>query len=384
MRRWPPVPRGAETYSVSSLRDWACPYRGKRRRLDKVAEPLSEELHEGRILHDIAASYVRHCCESGVDTDLSVVPHLARTAFWDAEEPHPLSPEHAAEIEAVARRWAGSYVVDRHHTRHVEEMWLLPLPGDPLGTAHLYVALDHLLIDGRRAVVRDLKSDYRLRPEAEVRSDLQLQVYAWAVLQRYPEVEEVWCELDFLRHRTVCSVQLDAEAVRVQVGQVLLDAIGRIRTLCHEGRFPALAGAHCTYCGFRRECPLLQKLSDPGTVGDGAEARALAARLTAAEAWVRGAREALREWTAHHGPVGVDGVVWGHHTRERRTIEDVEAFLRAMRAAGQLDRGWRAVRVDGRSLPGLLADPSLRAALEPLIVETTGSEFGPRRGGEAE
>ena len=384
-REWPRVPAGAETYSVSALRDWECLYRGEQKRIKKRKEPLGAPLHEGRLLHDIAASYVQHCIAAGVDTDLTAIPSLVRETYWDPEtdEPHSLPAEHVVETERTARAWAEGYIVDRPHTAHVEEVWLVPFPSAG-GNTHLWVICDHVLLDegGRVAVIRDLKSDRHLRSVDDVAQDLQAWVYCWAVAQRYPLVEYFICEMDFIRHGIVREVELGRQIV-AQAEEILVDSIARIRGYTKRRTFPAVAGDGCRYCGFRAECPLLRKLADPGVLVDAAAAEHAAEQLVALEARVAGLKAQLRDWTAVNGPVAVGSVEWGHHLSVRGAVRDVRAFVGALEPLGLGDDAWRALSVNAQSLGRLLRNERAAAAIEPLLEDASRTEFRARKAGGA-
>ena len=385
-REWPRVPAGAETYSVSALRDWECLFRGKRKRIDKAKEPLGAPLHEGRILHDVCAAYVRHCIAAGVDTDLTAIPSLVRETYWDPEtdEPHSLPAEHVVETQRTARGWAEGYIVDRPHTTHIEEIWLLPFA--PAGAnTHLWVICDHVLMHeaGRVAVIRDLKSDRHLRSVDDVARDLQVWVYCWAVAQKYPMVQEFRVEMDFLRHGIVRQVEFGREIVD-QAEEILVDSIARIRGYRKRKTFPAVAGDGCRYCGFRAECPLLQKLADPGVLVDAAAAEHAAEQLVALEARVAGLKSQLSDWTAVNGPVEVGGVEWGHHLSVRDVVRDPRALVAALESLGLSGDAWRALRVDARGLDRLRRSQRASDAIGPLLEDASHTEFRVRKAGAAD
>lgn len=373
-RQFPKLPWGSETYSVTALRDWECLYRGEQKRLKKRKEPLSPALHEGRILHDVAARYVQTCCQQGVETDLSAIGPIVHEVFFDpnADEPHSLPVEQVVETERVARQWAERTIIDYAHTAHVEEIWapqvtaLRPAP-------YFYAVCDHVLIDGDQATIRDLKSDRAVRSQSEVEGDLQLWSYCWAVAQQYPHVRHFRVELDFIRHGVVRVAEWGPEIVE-RAERVIVESIERIRGYQKRKQFPAIAGDGCKYCGFRAECPLLQNLADPGVIVDQSDAMRSASTLHALDALRDSLRSKLRDWTAEQGPVAVGGTAYGHWLQHGQTVDDVRAF-----AAALGDSAWDALRVDGRKLKSLLRNPAFEGALLDLVVDTSRTEFSGRK-----
>ena len=368
-RSWPRIPYGSETYSVTALRDWSCLYRGLQKRGKKRKEPVSEPLHEGRIVHEVAARYVEHCCRAGTPTDLSAIDGIARSVYWDAEgpEPHSLPAERWPAVAALARRWAESTIVDVEHTVAVEEMWAHPLTSlDPV--PYFYTAADHVLLNGDLAIIRDYKTDRHVRTEAEVREDLQMRAYCWALAHQYPQAKRFRVEMAFVRAGVVIEVDYGPEVV-AQAEDSIIEAVNRVRGYRKRGQFPALAGAYCQWCGFTAECPLLSKEPSQGPITKADQADADAQELTALEARRGVLRKRLSGWTSEAGPVTVGGLTWGYRTTQGRMIADTERFAQTVLTAGQ--DPWQWLRVDGRSLPRIVRTvPEVENLVEPSPART--------------
>jgi hypothetical protein len=383
-RQWPRLPHGAETYSVTALRDWECLYRGKAKRIDRRKEPISPQLHEGRIVHDAAAAYIRSCCHQGVETDLSAIPALVRQVFFDpaADEPHSLPAERVVEIESVLQRWAEHTRIDAEHTAAVEEVWAPPVRSlQP--APYFYAILDHLLLAGDEAIIRDYKSDRHLRSEAEVQGDLQVWSYCWAVAQQFPHVKHFRVEMDFLRHGVVREAEFGLGVVEA-TEELLAQRITQIRGFRQRRDFPAIACDQCQWCGFQGECPILRAEADPTTIRDADDAAAAAAALHVLEARRTKLRDLLAAYTAEAGPVQVGSLAYGHHIAHGVTIDDVREAVRILEAEGHGAVAWDALRFDSQKLSRILRNPDIGPEIEHLAVDTSHSSFRAVKPGAAE
>lgn len=378
-RNWPKLPRGAETYSVTALRDWECLYRGKAKRIDRRKEAVSPQLHEGRILHDVAARYIEHCLALGVPTDLSVMPALVKGVFFDpeAEEPHSLPVERVAEIERIACRWAENTIIDIEHTAAVEEIWV-PQVADLTPAPYFYVICDHVLIDGDWATIRDLKSDRHLRTTTDVATDFQVLSYCWGVAQQFPHVRNFRVQMDFLRHGVVREVEYGPSVIEA-AHNMIVAGIERVREYKQRSKFPAIAGDGCAWCGFQSECPILRAETDPTVIQGPEDAAAAAAALHVVEARRNKLRGLLAEWTAQGGPVAVGKTSYGHHLKRSETIDEVPEAVERLEAIGMGADAWDALRFDREKLGRLLRDPKAGPKLEDLVVDASHTEFAARK-----
>jgi hypothetical protein len=364
---------------VTALRDWECLYRGKAKRLDRRKEPVGPALHEGRIIHDVAAEYVLHCCQEQVQTDITAIEGIAHRVFFDPEsdEPHSLPAERIFQIAALVRRWAEITPVDWRHTAAVEEIWAPPVRS-LTPAPYFYAILDHLELRDDYAVIRDLKSDRHLRTLADVQEDLQLWSYCWAAKQQFPFLSGFEVQMDYLRHGVVRRVEFGPEIVE-RAEQVIAERITQIRGFRERKQFPAIACDQCTYCGFQSECPILRAQTDPTVIAGPEDAEAAAAALHVLEARRKSLRAILADYTSQAGDVAVGSVAYGHHLRRSETIDEVAEAVDRLEKLGRGAEAWDALRFDRQKLARILRDDQCCTAIADLVVDCSNTEFDARK-----
>lgn len=325
------------SYSRLSLFE-SCGAAFKFKYIDKLPEAASDALAFGGLIHHIIAEYSKHCMNNGLETDITAMPEIAQRCFY--EKPSGLSSDRYPEVLAVAERFAASHALNLNTLVGIEEwvqLWLQ-------GRKYLFRGIiDHLDIDGSHAIITDYKTDWQLRIQEDVEKDFQLAVYAWLITKEYPQVNQFTVRLDFVRHDVVREATLDIGRV-VMVENQVMGLIGQVEQAIAKGKFPARPGAFCGWCGYATLCPAakdipaeMQPVSTPEAARKAAEELAVLERLVAVR------KEALKAYCNVAGPVEVNGVVWGFHLVESRSIEDVEAFVRTMNELGRDPRPFLAV-----------------------------------------
>jgi hypothetical protein len=242
--------------------------------------------------------------------------------------------------------------------------------------------IDRLEIDGTTAIITDWKTDWQLRSQAEVERDFQLAVYAWLVSREYPQVDRFVVKLDFVRYNVVRQAELDMGRVAQVEGQIL-GLIGQVEQAIKSGKFPPKPGHYCAWCGYSQQCPAAKNIPDDvRPITSAEDARRVAEELAVLERQIAVRKEALKAWCNQNGPVKVNGLVWGFHLVESRTIEDVSEFVRLMNEAGVDPRPY--LTVNGTKARKIYGNPELVEKLQPIIKDRSYTRFDSKKvGGDA-
>jgi len=345
-----------------------CPRAYAFERIERVPAHKPEPLLLGGVAHAAIAAYFQHCYGNGLSSDLERIPEICRVT-WQTYPEQPL-PHHAYDdyvglVEAAAR----SYTLDAEHLGGIEDR-------EPLAferwTVWLVIDLWELHDDGLTAVIRDWKSDHHLWSQADAEQALQLQAYAWKLGIQYPQIQRFVCEYHFLRHGKVRRVEYD-RSVLARFEEKL-----RAMIALREGAkdFPPRPGAHCQWCSYSEICPAFKV---PGVVHieTPEDARHIGEEILVLEKRLKDRKEALKAFTAAHGKLAVNGIVFGHFLTESHTVEDLVTLGQVLAEAGR--DPWELVRVDATKLKPLIRDPEIGPKLEPLLVDKSYSSFTSRK-----
>jgi RecB family exonuclease len=365
-------------YSYSRLNLFEnCPAAFCKKYVKKVPEAPSESLATGNLVHKIIAAYSRHCLNLGVETDVTAMPEIVRRCFYD--QPCGLSSDHYPEILALAQQWTDTHTINPATVVGIEEWmeaWLS-------GRKYLFRGIiDRLDIQDNVAIITDYKTDWQLRTQADVEHDFQLAVYAWLVSREYPQVDRFVVRLDFVRHNVVRGAELDRDRVR-QVEDQILGLIGQVEAAIRDNKFPPRPGHFCAWCGYSQQCPAAKNIPDDvRPITSAEDARRVAEELAVLERQIAVRKEALKAWCSRNGPVECNGLVWGFHLVESRTIEDVSEFVRLMNEAGVDPRPY--LTVNGTKARKIYGNPELVEKLQPIIKDRSYTRFDSKKvGGDA-
>ncbi|HOV79546.1 MAG TPA: PD-(D/E)XK nuclease family protein [Bacillota bacterium] len=343
----------------------------------KIPEAASDALAFGGLIHKIIAAYNQHCLNHGLETDITAMAGIARQCFY--AEPCGLSSDRFPEVLALAEQIAASHTVNPLTVVGIEE-WVQAWLAD---RKYLFRGIiDRLDIQDNLAIITDYKTDWQLRTQADVEADFQLAVYAWLVAREYPQVDTFTVRLDFVRHGVVRETTLDAGRVAQAEGQIL-GLIGQVEQALAKGKFPPRPGHFCAWCGYSSQCPAAKSIpADVRPIMTADDARAVAEELAILERQIAVRKEALKNWCNQAGPVEVNGITWGFHLVESRTIEDVPEFVRLMNEAGQDPRPFLAV--NGTKAKKIYNNPELMGKLQSVIKDRSYTRFDSKKvaGGE--
>ena len=102
----------------------------------------------------------------------------------------------------------------------------------------------------RSHAVVDYKTGRRVLSYSEAESDLQLAIYALAVLWEYPDIDRVHCELHYVRSQDIVRVTYERERIDELESYVR----GVCRALLADDDHEARPGSHCSWCSMARHC----------------------------------------------------------------------------------------------------------------------------------
>jgi putative RecB family exonuclease len=364
------------SYSRLSLYE-SCPAAFHMKYVKKIPEAASDALAFGGLIHKIIATYNQHCLSQGVETDVTAMASIAQHCFY--EKPCGLSSDRFPEVLALAEQIASSRTINLLTVVGIEEWvqaWLE-------GRKYLFRGIiDRLDIEDNLAIITDYKTDWALRTQADVEADFQLAVYAWLVAREYQQVNQFKVRLDFVRHGVVREALLDIERVKKVEGQIL-GLIGQVEYAIQKGKFQPKPGHFCGWCGYSTVCPAAKNIpADVRPITTPEDARAVAEELAVLERQIAVRKEALKKYCNQAGPVEANGLVWGFHPVESRTIEDIDAFVRLMQEAGQDPRPYLAI--NGTKAKKIYGNPDLVEKLQTVIKDKSYTRFDSKKlGGDA-
>jgi RecB family exonuclease len=102
--------------------------------------------------------------------------------------------------------------------------------------------------------ITDHKSGKWLYQDHELRSDLQLSVYGWAIRELFPDAEEVTFKFEMLRH----NVPQRATRTREQCIDGVRYLVDRARQIEVREGHPAVLGQLCSWCSVKQHCKAYQ------------------------------------------------------------------------------------------------------------------------------
>src|SRR6266545_4404271 len=210
---------------------WAsCPQAFSFQRELGIEEVVSRPLRVGRLMALTVERYIAHCFEQKVATDVSEIEAIARQVFIDhGVKEGALGLDALEEVIRICRNYVESAILDLERLAGVE-MWLPPTGAEPLvlGGREVIGKVDQLLFDdeGRVAIVKDQKTNWRVWSLGETRDKMQAKFYPILVFHSFPEVEDVEVDFEFIRFpgtiRSVRYSRAEAELERQNIEALVL------------------------------------------------------------------------------------------------------------------------------------------------------------------
>lgn len=277
----------------SALETFQCPFRWKRKYLDRVPDDSFPALR-GRTFHAAKKHYIQALVAHGCSDDLDLA-----TAALDAGIAEELAPDDViAEVTAIWQPHVEHFELDIDHLLLVEER-----PQDPDGYDF---RPDYVLAFGNTLEVHDDKTYYATLSPAQARAELQPKFYLARARRIWPGFQVYRFVFHFVRFGQAVDVEFSAGELD-DVDTQLLQLELAIATAIEQDRFPTRRGAWCTLC--RLECPDVPDVRvAPVRASTLEEARQLLGELAILDQAYTARREALHAFTQFHGPVTLHGL----------------------------------------------------------------------------
>jgi len=330
-----------------------------------------EEAQEGKLFHDLAAQYARHCMETGQPTDVSWATELARRSLALLGRP--------SQISSFTELWE-AFVASHsfpYQVMHVEiELADERVTGKP----------DLVWRDEFGWHIVDYKTHHRIPPASNDQHTFQLALYAHLASSAYG-FDECEIVIDYVRYNFQRRRYLD----QADLDEVKTELDGLLEAIESNPECKPWPGSHCSWCPFYDDCPETKVFPDRAirTEEEAIEAarsyRTLKRRVSDLESRLKG-------WCDLFGPLEVDDEVLGFRPRERTRIVETEKLVTCL-----LERGlprevvWDQLSLSNTALARCLKHPVLaprrkeiEAEIQGFLVREAGTVFGFKRKKEGE
>jgi len=246
---------------------------------------------------------------------LNRVPRRLREGYCFISSPRPTPGDKPRDYD-YGRRLAASYPPEVRELaeRYIEQVaydWsLIVSKGDSIERwFDVTLPDDYGFLGGRVDLVQwnegdkelwvtDLKSGWG--GEKPDRMPPQLECYAWAMLQEFPQAARVTCWYHYVGNGVRQDWSAWADELRPDWAMSVID---RIRA---DDRFEATPGEACEWCGYTGRCPLVA--ADPvAEPTSDEEAREAWRQLLAAKARVAAITDGLKTYLKDREPLTVEG-----------------------------------------------------------------------------
>lgn len=261
-----------QTYSFSGLNDWACPFRGKIKRIRKFQEPDNPLRRVGSIIADVLGDYRKRCWFRKVRTDFDwfnqrmtheikgVGSASTRSDLWtvlDAvRQSDFLLVDPAAQKPYVEQMVA----FDRSFKRYGLED---PDKGKWFRGAFFRVRADVIYSTADNlAIVIDDKATWRTDADP-----FQLRLGAYVAARLYPRIERIIVLFQYLRFGSRVRAEFDPSDVLDAVPGEINERVARVEDIINRQAFvPDPDAGVCWFCGFVRP-PWLDRYNKPHDLG---------------------------------------------------------------------------------------------------------------------
>lgn len=385
-----------ESYSHTRLELFeACPGAYYDKYEAKIPEPPSEPLETGKLIHEIIATYNKHCLGKGVTSDVTAVEGIAREIFFG--KPTPLHPSKLTEILRLAENYATGHLIDINTTVGFEEKVLLfretesdkwvsvdsslsdrdesfrKMSGD-----RFLGVIDDLAIQEITATVTDYKSNWEIASQSSVDTNPQLDRYAWLVAMEYPQIQKIIVKLDFVRWKVIRERKYPLTRDQaLAVEQDVNARIAQIKEARCNNEWPRWPGHHCGWCPRVITCAEALKFAETLTVTNQEDAERLFGDIILLDGHNKARKKQLRGYCeACNGVVVKNGMEIGFKKTESWGIPPekyVEAFAILTKHG---EDPWDYLKFSKTGLKPLLYRPGLGEELRQLVVDESSTKFG--------
>jgi len=348
-------------WSWTRVNTWReCPARYSLKYLEKLTEPVVMAYQVGRRLHEAIEEYSRYCYERKVPRDEAWGPENAARYY------EPALQEFVANgLPGLEFDWE-RVVVDGDS---IERWFAVPLPEDK---GELVGRVDLVLWNeafGELTVV-DYKAGWPAGHYDSTAVPEQLQLYAWAMRQVFPQAEHVYAKL----YWPLAGVERSWEVWDADIAWFLrlVEAIEAAKD------FPVNPGRHCHYCGYARHgCPLALEM-DKHVVQSQGEAERVLAEIAALEQAKDQRKDALVAYCERTGATVEGGGLKARYSPRVKFEADPRQFEQALRRMGR--EPFEFAKLPSRKEvrravwnafddPWAVFEPDAKAALEKLTAD---------------
>jgi hypothetical protein len=319
----------------------------------------SEEARRGQTFHACAKHYIRALFDAREASNLE----LARDAFQAGLVEAPCPPTLFDDVHDLFWTWAEKFELDVDAYLLNEER-----PRDP---DDYQLQLDLAYARGDVLEIPDFKTYWQIWSEDRVRKAFQPRFYMARARRIWPGFQTYRFVMVFVRFNVSVAVEFSAAQLDRLDDQVTAIELAQGEALVH-GDFPATPGDHCGYCTL--PCPVVDLASSAPVrliTRDAAEKaggeyvallQALAVR-----------RKALETFTALHGAVDANGVLFHHKPTASRKFQ-AAAVVDALRAQS-IEPTFAIGSTPVKSYLTAKKWAHVRPAIEALATTKTGSRF---------
>jgi len=348
-RRYPPCPFNPKDYDVRlsytrAIQTRSCPWYGYRpvTEKDEDAEDVGFDEVEtysggnaerGKFVHSVFSAYAKHCRTVGKASD----PEALQAIFAKAIEELMPSWEISESIAEIVANFGSDHEFEPLKTGVIADaeapIWWL-LSNDNVRVAVLSI-LDYYEIDGNTARLVDYKSSYRLMSRDKFEADIQLPLYADALLHKYPHLTHIDGTLDYPainakmeKRDGITNAEIDrAELLLLETGAMM--KVGNARIAKGEKPwdvFQPRPGKPCqpfdgVICGKVRDCRYVDKLAKDAIIRNDEEARQQFADVLFLDALRKTKWAAVAEYVGDMPGVEVNGKLAKMVARDKKNYD---------------------------------------------------------------
>ncbi len=317
-----------------------CPLWFRLRYIDRIPEADSAPLVTGRIAHEVAEAYGKHCIGNGVATDFAFFDDLARRACSDAPA------EVGADLRGILDTMRDTISFIEGPASRIEEELAFDREWRPVAwddpAVFFRAKIDKRMTTDEGVIVWDLKTDRRIPPASDLPTNPQLRIYAYLVTLLDPDVQSITVVLFFGRYGRSQSWTFTREEAE-SYGKEIERKAERIEV---EMEWTPRLGEACRICPYTARCEAFQSAyaGMDFLVRDEEHARELAARREAVGAAYDLLTESLKAHVEAHGRIALpDGRVLDFVPGTKVTFEDVRAVVAFLRKELGDDLAWAAL-----------------------------------------
>ena len=250
---------GKMAYSFSRIKTFRCPFRFKKLYIDKKTEPTGELAEIGGAIHGFAARYRQECIERSRD-------HIP--GWFEKNVPAKFNSKTPAVDKGIREglekfKRGPMFRMPTAVEYRVEEKWAFDsgwnLLGDWFHESTFFRAIADFITIGEDGLVTiyDDKTGW-----AKGYDELQLKIYAWAVLRvldkQESQIEGVSLKFNLIGQEKIEDKGFYSREEILYFRDEIMEKVGAIENNKDWSTANPESGA-CGYCGFHDDCPAMQK-----------------------------------------------------------------------------------------------------------------------------